>query len=362
MEEEREATRYWCHACCRVVNPIMEVESIKCSVCQGRFMEEMDSVSTDHRHEDASPDIDRGVAFWAPILLGMMTTPLQNRRLRQLGADEQTDRENRPEGDPAELDPEPEALRRRRSTAAILHLLHGIRAGLMSEPENNESGGDSRHEGGRVILINPFSQTIVVQSGNGGGNPFDTRNLSENHPFGSFGDYFLGPGLEQLLQHLAENDPNRYGTPPAQKEAVEAMPTITIKENSIQCSVCLEEFEVGTEAREMPCKHIFHGDCILPWLELHSSCPVCRYQLPADESKINREQEGSRGNSNSNRDTGNGTNNQERGSPGSLPWPFSSLFSPPAGSIRPTALTRSASGSSPPPRSDPEADRQEDSH
>jgi hypothetical protein len=38
------------------------------------------------------------------------------------------------------------------------------------------------------------------------------------------GDYFLGPSLDALVQQLAENDAARHGTPPAKKEAVEAMP------------------------------------------------------------------------------------------------------------------------------------------
>ncbi|CAI9752760.1 unnamed protein product [Fraxinus pennsylvanica] len=40
-----------------------------------------------------------------------------------------------------------------------------------------------------------------------------------------------------LLQHLAENDPNRYGTLPAKKEAVQALPIVKI-EKAVQCSVC----------------------------------------------------------------------------------------------------------------------------
>ncbi|KAI3747035.1 hypothetical protein L6452_09477 [Arctium lappa] len=347
MEEETESTRYWCHECCRVVDPITEADSIKCSLCNGGFVEEVDSIRSDpHQQQQdvGGSDSDRALSLWAPILLGMMSTPRRHRRFRQLGFDEENDDEEdrrdsddrrlRQEGDP-ELDPELESMRRRRNSTAILHLLQGIRAGMVSESENNGDNNNNNnnreherdHERERVILINPFNQTIIVHSG-GGGNPFDSSNPSQNHPFGSFGDYFVGPGLEQLLQHLAENDPNRYGTPPAQKEAVEAMPTVTIEENSIQCSVCLEEFEVGTEAREMPCKHRFHGDCILPWLELHSSCPVCRYQLPADESKINREQEMANGGAlGISGESGNGRNSDERRFSVSLPWPFSSLFS-----------------------------------
>ncbi|KAK1421566.1 hypothetical protein QVD17_24005 [Tagetes erecta] len=321
MEEERERTRYWCHACSRVVNPIMELESIKCEICEGGFMEEMDSVRS-HQRQTADDSEQHGLSLWAPILLGMMNTPL-HRRVRQ----PQQDSEDQ-QGEP---DPELEALRRRRNSAAILHLLQGIRSfeshnnnnnnNNNQEEESNHQGETERErerEGGRVIFINPFSQTIVVHG----------VDSSQNNTFGSFGDYFLGPGLEQLLQNLAENDPNRYGTPPAQKEAVEAMPTVTIKENSFQCSVCLEDIEIGTQAREMPCKHTFHGDCILPWLELHSSCPVCRYQMPADESKINREQQQQQQQQQSrgmpNAETGNG----ERQISFSFPWPLSSLFSP----------------------------------
>ncbi|KAL4571074.1 hypothetical protein LXL04_017824 [Taraxacum kok-saghyz] len=203
---------------------------------------------------------------------------------------------------------------------------------MTPESENNEEATGNRDSTqDHVILINPFNRSIIVHGGNGGGNPFDTGNLSPNNPFGSFGDYFIGSGLEQRLQHLSENAPNKYGTPPAKKEAIEAMPKVKIEQDSIQCSVCLEEFEIGNEAPEMPCKHMFHGDCILPWLELHSSCPVCRYQMPADESKIDREREGSGGivgnSSGVNGESGN-RNSEERRFSVSLPWPLSLLSSP----------------------------------
>lgn len=347
--EETIASRYWCHMCSQEVNPIMEVE-IKCPFCQSGFVEEMSSIDSSNNNpnpeggrnadfSDSDFGSDRALSLWAPILLGMMGHPRRRRRFRRLDFDDYDDHDVVEDGDSedhggeTELDRELESIirRRRRSSATILQLLQGIRAGLASESQNSESfrdGDRERDERERVILINPFNQTVLVQG----------QNENQN-PIGSLGDYFIGPGLDMLLQHLAENDPNRYGTPPAQKEAVEALPTVAIKEN-LQCSVCLDDFEVGADAKEMPCKHKFHNGCILPWLELHSSCPVCRFQLPSNESK--RDSDGSRNanveramnmmssenNSSANGgDEGDGDGRNGSGRRFSFPWPFSGLFS-----------------------------------
>ncbi|KAK2421599.1 putative E3 ubiquitin-protein ligase RHC1A [Trifolium repens] len=71
------------------------------------------------------------------------------------------------------------------------------------------------------------------------------------------GDYFFGPGLEDLIQQLAENDPNRRGTPPASKSAVEKLPVIEVTEellesDSSQCAVCKDTFALGEKAKQMP--------------------------------------------------------------------------------------------------------------
>lgn len=323
--EEAEAPRYWCHMCSQRVNPITEMEAIKCPICQSGFVEEMTSATPESPLDfevGGGTDSDRALSLWAPILLGMMDNPRRRHRLRRMAFED---------GDHTELDHELDSIiRRRRSSATILQLLQGMRTGLLSE-NNDQRSNDRDRDRERVILINPFNQTIIVQ---GSYDPATNESLTRA-PIGSLGDYFIGPGLDLLLQHLSENDPNRYGTPPAQKEAVEALPTVKTEEK-LQCSVCLDECEIGDEVKEMPCKHKFHCSCILPWLELHSSCPICRYQLPFDESKV-ADSEGSRNNNSNNNGGENnnseaGNNNNVGGSGGRqfsvpLPWPFSSLFS-----------------------------------
>ncbi|KAL8026763.1 hypothetical protein ABFX02_14G050100 [Erythranthe guttata] len=337
--EEAEPLQYWCHMCSQTVNPIIGIDTIKCPICQSGFVEEMSSAAAPENNtttldfELGGADQDRSLSLWAPILLGMMDHPHRRRRIINPSTEFENDSEE------SELDRELESImrRRRRSSATILQLLQGIRAGILSESANSEANQnqpsrDRLSNPERVILINPVNQTIIVQGS------FEPNNGSQSRePLGSLGDYFIGPGLELLLQHLSENDPNRYGSPPAQKEAVEALPTVKLAETQ-QCSVCLDECEIGDEVKEMPCKHKFHNGCILPWLELHSSCPVCRYQLPGDESKIdsnnivNNQEAESNNIVNGNNNGGGENSGDERNESGGrqfsvLPWPFSSLFS-----------------------------------
>lgn len=43
------------------------------------------------------------------------------------------------------------------------------------------------------------------------------------------------------------------------------------------CSICLSDYKAADELRVLPdCGHLFHKECVDPWLRLHATCPVCR--------------------------------------------------------------------------------------
>ncbi|XP_010500491.1 PREDICTED: E3 ubiquitin-protein ligase RING1-like [Camelina sativa] len=281
MEDATETTTYWwCHVCSRSVNPVIEGEIITCNFCQSGFVEEMDD--NNHLQDSADDDDDHhhtADSLWAPILMGMMNSHHDQQHQEDSESvveDEDDDNDDddveNNDGEEVDINRQLEAIRRIRSrhSAAISNLLQGIRAGLLVESETNPDNSEL------VTLINSFNQTISVHE-----DSIDTITYVASGPLG---DYLIGPGFEAWLQRLAQNDlNNRYGTPPATKEAVEALGVVKIEDGLLQCTVCLDDFEIGMDAKEMPCKHKFHSDCLLPWLELHSSCPVCRYLLPTGD-------------------------------------------------------------------------------
>ncbi|CAL5042486.1 unnamed protein product [Urochloa decumbens] len=59
-------------------------------------------------------------------------------------------------------------------------------------------------------------------------------------------------------------------------------------EEEASCSVCLGAFQTGETVRLLPvCLHLFHVECIDPWLDMHSTCPICRSGIdPTTDSRL----------------------------------------------------------------------------
>ncbi|KAF7842694.1 putative E3 ubiquitin-protein ligase RHC1A [Senna tora] len=75
----------------------------------------------------------------------------------------------------------------------------------------------------------------------------------------------------------------RPGPPPAADSAIERLPTVKPTEIQLasdpNCAICKDEFRVEMEVKELPCKHFYHSDCIVPWLRIHNTCPICRHEI-----------------------------------------------------------------------------------
>ncbi|CAI9089159.1 OLC1v1023670C1 [Oldenlandia corymbosa var. corymbosa] len=46
-----------------------------------------------------------------------------------------------------------------------------------------------------------------------------------------------------------------------------------------RCAICLEDFEPKELVTVTPCNHMFHEECIVPWVKNQGQCPVCRFAI-----------------------------------------------------------------------------------
>ncbi|CAN7033042.1 unnamed protein product [Brassica oleracea var. botrytis] len=228
---------YWCYSCTRFVSVWSESEqgttvSVACPHCDGGFIEEVTDASS--------------AAVELP-------TPAST-EVRSIDSTRRS------------------VIRRRRSSRRPSFNPVIVLQGGAGERDDSEEGDRRAFE-------------FYYDDGSGSG----LRPLPD-----SVSEILMGSGFERLLEQLSQIEASgagigRSGNPPASKSAIESLPRVEISDCHISaeanCAVCTEVFEAETEAREMPCKHIFHDDCITPWLSIRNSCPVCRFELPSEPNR-----------------------------------------------------------------------------
>nr|XP_018453374.1 PREDICTED: RING-H2 finger protein ATL17-like isoform X1 [Raphanus sativus] len=113
--------------------------------------------------------------------------------------------------------------------------------------------------------------------------------------------HLINSSRSNRFNHELVNDTNddfvdatpneRVGPPPASLSAIEDLKTVTITEEDLAkekvCAICKEEFEVGEEGKELKCLHLYHPSCIVSWLNIHNTCPICRFEVRSGDYESN---------------------------------------------------------------------------
>lgn len=131
-----------------------------------------------------------------------------------------------------------------------------------SDPPSDASGGDRTAQSTERPFVDVFR-----------------RYLESTIPLGFFEGAFNGPSESR-------------GT---WSPAIADLPRNVLSEVNVEgpCAICQEDFAVGDTVTSLApeptqCAHVFHSSCIIPWLSEHNSCPVCRFELPADSQEYER--------------------------------------------------------------------------
>lgn len=48
--------------------------------------------------------------------------------------------------------------------------------------------------------------------------------------------------------------------------------------HKLECSICLTDNNINSSITTL-CGHSYHKKCIMPWVEIYGTCPVCRSNI-----------------------------------------------------------------------------------
>jgi hypothetical protein len=57
---------------------------------------------------------------------------------------------------------------------------------------------------------------------------------------------------------------------------------IVFGHDDTECSICCSRLVDGVVLMRLCCGHVFHVQCLTPWLSHRSTCPGCRYEMPTE--------------------------------------------------------------------------------
>lgn len=163
----------------------------------------------------------------------------------------------------------PPSERERDPADPIYSILHRLMADSISSPGRTRAQGASRRvrsRSPRMVMMSSMSRDDQPSA--------STASFYRQHLVDSTVHFDLDDFMSTFLSSPRSN--------PVNERRLEELPkeTITDELSSTQCSICFDEFKVAESCvRKLPCNHLFHQNCIFPWLRINGTCPVCRARL-----------------------------------------------------------------------------------
>ncbi|KAI9088372.1 hypothetical protein K1719_029821 [Acacia pycnantha] len=169
----------------------------------------------------------------------------------------------------------------------VLSMLTGEDDASVSAPVSPVNGLEEEASMMRAGGVENLGWEVLLNANNLDTNP-DLDHDAEPY-FGDHDDYIYTAEYEMMFGQFADNENPLVGRPPASVSVVQNLPSVVvtkqdIEDNGALCAVCKDEFNVEEQAKQLPCSHFYHGECIVPWLGIRNTCPVCRYELPTDDA------------------------------------------------------------------------------
>ncbi|XP_032437402.1 E3 ubiquitin-protein ligase RNF115 [Xiphophorus hellerii] len=257
--------RFYCHFCKKQTEP--QLPDLVCPTCESDFIEEVTEDSS--FLQDSAPSVTNAESnlqlpdIWQLVFMersALLSHPPSS--------------ESRPE-DHQQVSP---------ASPVVTELQE------QDLPFNAEQDESSRPEQIPAVpgLMLQVLSDLLATSGNSSSTPTVLSSMMQL--YSNPGDYVWGQGgLDSVVTELLEQLEST-GPPPAKEEMISLLPRVCVSQEQIdcrlECPVCREEYSLAESVRKLPCLHYFHSGCIVPWLELHDTCPVCRKSLDGVDNNL----------------------------------------------------------------------------
>uniref|UniRef100_A0A1A7XRZ0 RING-type E3 ubiquitin transferase n=2 Tax=Iconisemion striatum TaxID=60296 RepID=A0A1A7XRZ0_9TELE len=264
--------RFYCHCCKCETNP--KLPDLVCPTCKSGFIEEVPANSSLLRDSTASYESENSSSLLSDLF-----------QLLFIGNSALLSSPSSTESDSIDTEDESAGPNDYFSRSEVTTERGEQESSSVSEGETSSSPEENSSMDG---IIQQFLSDSFANNRRPAAAP--TALASMLQMYSNPEDYAWGlGGLDTVITELLGQLENT-GPPPATQEEISALPTVCISQEQIDCRlgcpVCREEYCSGETVRKLPCLHFFHNECIVPWLKLHNSCPVCRKSLDGVDNSL----------------------------------------------------------------------------